>query len=148
MSELNLEDKSNKKSLESLLKTADIRELCSNPDSFDHKHLISYENDHIISYTAYCSETLLGGNSYIIDDGTSLCNVIEIDVKKLKPYLLREMPDDWTEDIWGRFFVKDNKLYFRAFYDVFSFFNTIETGSLSIPEIYNIVSPQVQQFFK
>ena len=148
LSELNLEEKNNKNSLEAILKTADFRELCSNPDNFEHKHMITYENDNISSYAAYCGNTLMGGNSYIIDDGSSLCDVIVEDIENLKPYLLEEMPDFWMEDCWGSFFVKDNKLYFRAFYDVFSPFNTIETGSLNIPDIYDIVSPEVQQFLK
>lgn len=148
LDQLNLEDKNNIQSIESLLKKADIRELCSNLDSFEHKHSILYENGHIISYAVYCGDTLLGGNSFIIEDGSSLNDEIDADMEKLRPYLLREMPDDWMDDTWGMFFVKDNKLYFRAFYDIFSTFNTIETGSLKISDIFNIVSPEVQQFFK
>lgn len=145
---LNLEDKTDTKSLESILKTADISELCLNPDRFEHKHSIIYINDHIISYASYCGNTLMGGNSFLIAEGSSLCDVIEEDIDNLKPYLLREMPDYWNEDIWGSFFVKDNKLNFRAFYDIVGPFNTIEMRSLNIPDIYNVVSPEVQEFLK
>lgn len=147
LSEINLEDK-NTQTIESLLKKADIRDLCSNPQKFNHTHSVTYDNEQIISFATYCDDTLLGGNSFIIEDGTSLCDVIENDLDNLKPYLLREMPNDWLEDNYGSFFVKGQKLYFRAFYDIFSFFNTIETRSLNIPSIYNVVSPKVQLFFK
>lgn len=148
LNKLNIEGNKNTKSLESLLKTADLSDLCTDPSSFEHKHFIRYDNGQIISYADYCGNTLIGGNSFLIEDGTSLNEAIEADMKKLEPYMLREMPDYWTESNYGSFFIIDQKLYFRAFYDIVSPFNTIEIKTLNIPAIYNIVSPEIQQFFK
>lgn len=148
LNKFNLEDNNNTKPFESLLKTVDFTDLCTSPSNFNHKYFITYENGQIISYNDYCDETLIGGNSFLIEDGTSLNDVIEAEMETLVPYLVREMPDYWNESNYGSFFVKDKELYFRAFYDVISPFNTIEIHTLKIPRIYNIVSPKVQQFFK
>lgn len=156
---------------EQLLKKYPDLNQGSSRDEFEETAVIIFSNPNIISYTVEGYKHEYGINypyvgklseTFLIDTGESLSKALKPDLVSLYRYMLNNIDaddyvvEDYRNDLrnygfGGYFFITDKGLKFTEFRGMDSGLNYnggwIE-GTIPISQIYNNVSPKVQEFLK